>query len=121
MTSMFRIAAIAAAAVSLTACASMITGGPLVREGVPTGEITVHNSRGGGGDLDAVLISDCGASTYGLNRLPKDTAIGDGGYYTWTVSQGCWDVMSGAFDGYEDIDRIHVTAGQTTHVHADRD
>lgn len=93
----------------LAACASMITGGPLIREGEPTGIIEVVN--GSARNVDVVLISACSASTYGLNRLPSGTAIAPGRSYRFTVSAGCWDVGAGVV-GYGDaFQRMEVKAG----------
>jgi hypothetical protein len=91
----FGLAALAALAV--TGCASMVTGGPLIREGEPTGVIVVQN--GSGMMVDVVLISACNVSTYGLNRLPTGTGIAPGGSYQFTVSAGCWDVSAGSTSG----------------------
>jgi hypothetical protein len=91
----FGLAAVAALAV--TGCAGMITGGPLIREGEPTGVIVVQN--GSGMMVDVVLISACNVSTYGLNRLPSGQAIAPGGAYQFTVSAGCWDVSAGSISG----------------------
>lgn len=98
-----------ACAVSLSACASMITGGPLIRPGEPTGVIVVQN--GSSHNVDAVLISDCSASTYGLNRLPSGMSIPPGGSYTFTVSAGCWDVDAGSFTGGEARQRMQIAPG----------
>ncbi len=93
----------------LGACASMITGGPLIREGEPTGIIEVVN--GSSRNVDVVLISACSASTYGLNRLPDGAAIPPGRSYRFTVSAGCWDVGAGVI-GYGDaFQRMEVRAG----------
>ncbi|MEJ0058529.1 MAG: hypothetical protein WDM79_02555 [Terricaulis sp.] len=54
--------------VVVSACASLVTGGPLIRPGEPVGAIEVINRSAR--LVDVVLISDCSASTYGLNRLP---------------------------------------------------
>ena len=76
-------------------CASMITGGPLIRdENAPTGVIVVQN--GSSAPVNVVLISHCSASTYGLNRLPKNTEISTGRSYRFTVTAGCWDVSAGS-------------------------
>jgi hypothetical protein len=84
--------------VSLTGCASYIEGGPLLREGEPTGTLRLINDTGA--PISVVLISNCGHSTYGLNRLPKDTAIPNGGSYDFKVSAGCWDISAGAPTGH---------------------
>lgn len=93
----------------LAGCAGMITGGPLIREGEPTGIIEVVN--GSQRSVDVVLISACSASTYGLNRLPSGTAIPPGRSYRFTVSAGCWDVGAGVV-GYGDaFQRMDVRPG----------
>ncbi len=101
-----------AAALASAGCASLITGGPLIRPGEPTGGIEVVNASNVA--LTAVLISDCSASTYGLNRLPGGVAIPVGGSYTFTVSAGCWDVDAGAFAVGEARQRLQVGAGRVT-------
>ncbi len=107
--------ALAVAAVSLaaglTACSSdLVTGGPLLRPGEPTGVIQVVNRSQGA--INVVLISTCSASTYGLNRLPSGTAIARGESYTFTVSAGCWDVDAGSTSrGAEARQRLQVAPG----------
>lgn len=103
----------------LGGCASLITGGDLIRPGEPTGGLEIRNvSRGN--SIDVVLVSTCSASTYGLNRLPSGTRIPPGGSYTFTVSAGCWDVGAGEVlsqntwtEGYA---RVTVSPGRTTTV-----
>lgn len=105
MKTMLRIAAVGALIATLTAtsgCASLITGGDLIRPGEPTGTIRVTNVSSGA--INVVLISDCNASTYGLNRLPSGMAIPRGGSYDFTVSAGCWDASAGIV-GYGDARR----------------
>ena len=109
--------AFAGVAVLVTAsCASdLVTGGPLIREGEPTGAIEVAN--GSGGSINVVLVSDCGASTYGLNRLPGDASIPAGGSYRFTVSAGCWDVSAGSTGAMvEGRQRLSVSPSQITRV-----
>ena len=84
-------------AAALAGCASMVTGGPLVRPGEPAGTIRVSNASPY--LVDVVLISACSASTYGLNRLPDGSAIAPGRSYDFTVSAGCWDVGAGSVSG----------------------
>lgn len=94
----------------LGGCASLITGGELIRPGEPTGAIRVNNV--GRGVINVVLISDCNASTYGLNRLPSGSAIPSGRSYDFTVSAGCWDVAVGRV-GYGDVrERMTVYPGR---------
>lgn len=98
----------ALAAIGLAGCESLITGGELLRPGEPTGVIEVVNDTGM--SVDAVLISDCNASTYGLNRLPGGVSIPPGGSYTFTVSAGCWDVDAGVIGYGEARQRMQVRA-----------
>ncbi len=93
----------------LGGCASMITGGPLIREGEPTGIIEVVN--GSSRNVDVVLISACSASTYGLNRLPDGAAISPGRSYRFTVSAGCWDVGAGVIGFGDAYQRMNVSPG----------
>ncbi|MCH8490413.1 MAG: hypothetical protein LAT81_10870 [Oceanicaulis sp.] len=86
-----------ALAVTLVAgCESMITGGPLIRPGEPTGVIEVVNNSGL--TINSVAISNCSASTYGLNRLPNGVVIPHGRSYSFPVSAGCWDVLAGVYN-----------------------
>jgi hypothetical protein len=96
----------------LTGCAGMLTGGPLIRPGEPTGGIAVVNQTRQ--PLGVVLISDCNASTYGLNRLPDGVSIPSGRSYTFQVSAGCWDVDAGAIGVGEARQRLSVAAGRVT-------
>jgi len=101
MKTLLRAAAVAAL-VATGGCASLITGGELIRPGEPTGTIRITNVSHG--PINVVLISDCSASTYGLNRLPSGMAIPQGRSYDFTVSAGCWDVAAGIV-GYGDARR----------------
>lgn len=98
----------------LAACSgdAWITGGELVEPGTATGTIEVVNATND--QLHAVLISNCNANTYGLNRLPEGMAIPAGGRYQWTVSAGCWDVDAGTFYKGEARQRMTVAAGGIT-------
>jgi len=100
-----------AALVVLAGCASLITGGPLIRPGEPTGVIRVSNASPY--MVDVVLISACSASTYGLNRLPDGYGIPPGRSYDFQVSAGCWDVGAGSVSGggQEAYQRMQVQAG----------
>ncbi len=112
MMNIMRGAALAVGIVLLAACESLVTGGPLIREGEPTGVIQVANA--GQTTVTVVLISSCDASTYGLNRLPEGVSIAPGRYYEFTVSAGCWDVMAGygMSNGYaQATERMEVPAG----------
>ena len=97
-----------AATALLAACSSLITGGELIRPGEPTGTIEVVND--GSNVIDVVLISECNASTYGLNRLPEGAAIPPGSSYSFTVSAGCWDVDAGSIGVGEARERMTVDA-----------
>lgn len=109
----FRCAVALVAVVALGGCGSdLVTGGPLVRPGEPLAAIRVINATGD--QLHAVLISDCSASTYGLNRLPSGMAIPAGGAYDFTVSAGCWDVAGGTFGVGDARGRLRVGPGQTS-------
>jgi len=68
LTKTLKVMLIAAAVTLVAGCESMITGGPLIRPGEPTGVIELVNNSGR--TINAVAISSCSASTYGLNRLP---------------------------------------------------
>jgi len=111
MRNAFRFEFAALAVLVAASCASMITGGPLVRPGEPTGIIRVSNASGY--MVDVVLISACNVSTYGLNRLPSGTGIPPGRSYDFTVSAGCWDVGAGSVSGggQEAYQRMQVRAG----------
>jgi hypothetical protein len=110
-------AAVALSFVALSGCASLITGGELIRPGEPTGGLEIRNvSRTN--SIGVVLVSDCSASTYGLNRLPSGHSIPPGGSYTFTLSAGCWDVGAGEVlsqntwtEGYA---KVTVVPGRTT-------
>lgn len=111
MTSKMKRVGAISALLALTGCADLVTGGPLIRPGEPLAAIEVINLTGY--RLDAVLISACEASTYGLNRLPSGASIPYRGSYTFTVSAGCWDVASGAIGVGDARGRIRVGPGQT--------
>ena len=83
----------AASLVALAACSSLITGGELIRPGEPTAVIEVVNDTSN--DIHAVLISECNASTYGLNRMAQGEVISPGNSRQFTISAGCWDVDAG--------------------------
>lgn len=96
----------------LAACSSLITGGDLIRPGEATGTIEVINNTGG--VLDVVLISECNASTYGLDRMGDSEVIPSGASRAFTVSAGCWDVDAGAFGVGEARQRMTVAPGGIT-------
>lgn len=109
-------AAMLMALLGVSACASLVTGGPLIREGEPTGVIRVEN--GSSQIITVILISDCSASTYGLNRLPEGVTVPRGRYYDFTVSAGCWDVKAGWGISQSEYaaatERMHIPAGGGT-------
>lgn len=109
MKTVLKSALVLAGALALSGCGDLVTGGPLIRPGEPLGAIRVVNATGG--QLHAVLISTCSASTYGLNRLPSGMAIPAGGSYDFTVSSGCWDVAAGTFAVGDARGRIQVNPG----------
>lgn len=96
----------------LSGCSSLITGGDLIRPGEATGTIQVVNNTGG--NLDVVLISECDASTYGLDRMGDTEVIPPGSTRDFTVSAGCWDVDAGAFGVGEARQRMTVAPGGIT-------
>lgn len=108
----FRLAVAASFSALLSGCAGMITGGPLIRPGEPTGVIAVINRTSH--PIGVVAISDCKASTYGFNRLPDGVSIPSGRSYQFQVSAGCWDVDAGAFGVGEARQRLTVSAGRVT-------
>ncbi len=112
MNRMMAVAAAGAVALGLTGCESLITGGDLVREGLPTVRFIFENTSPQ--PIDTILISTCEASSYGLDRLPEGVVVGRGQSYEWTISAGCYDVMAGAVGvGSTSGKRINVPAGRT--------
>ena len=96
-----------------SACASLITGGDLVREGEPAARFVFEN-RSDGQAFDTILISTCDASSYGLDRLPDGVTVMPGQSYSWDVSAGCYDVMAGNVgDGSTPGEQINIPAGRT--------
>lgn len=77
--------------VALASCG--ITGGQLIREGEPVGTLIVQNKSTQ--TLTQILISECGAMSYGLNRMSDGEVVEPGWERSFTVSQGCYDVMAG--------------------------
>jgi hypothetical protein len=112
MSILFKGATALACLAVLSACSSLITGGDLIRPGEATGIIEVVNNTSD--PLHAVLISECNASTYGLNRLPENTVIPSGGSFQFTVSAGCWDVDGGTLGVGEARQRMTVAGGGIT-------
>ena len=106
-------AAAALAALTLSAC-DTLTGGPLVRPGTATGTLTVVNATYG--NLDAVVMNDCSAMSYGFNRLEMGDYIPQGGERSFTVSAGCWDVGGGELAGVEGYKRVTIAAGGITRL-----
>lgn len=99
------------AAAALAGCASLVTGGDLVREGEPPGTLVFENTSSQ--PIDTILISTCSAASYGLDRLPNGVTVYPGQSYEWTVSGGCYDVMAGAVGvGSTSGERITVPAGR---------
>lgn len=102
------VAAIAMAG-SIGGCASLITGGDLIRPGEPTGAIRINNTSRG--PINVVLISSCSTMTYGLNRLPSGTAIPAGRSYDFRVSAGCWAVAAGRIGAGDARTELNVRPG----------
>ena len=109
MNAIARLTVVVSAAALLSGCANMLTGGPLIRPGEPTGVISVINQTRQ--SIGVVLISSCDASTYGLNRLPDGASIPQGRSYQFQVSAGCWDVDAGAIGVGEARQRMTVSSG----------
>jgi len=86
MLKFIRAAAAVLAVAAVTGCAGMITGGPLIRPGEPTGAVRVSN--GSRYMVDVVLISACNVSTYGLNRLASGAGIPPGRSYVLRFPRG---------------------------------
>lgn len=112
MHTIFRAAVVVTFAGLLTGCASLITGGPLIRPGEPVGAIAVINRTSH--PIGVVAISACSAASYGLNRLPDGVSIPSGRSYQFQVSAGCWDVDAGAFGVGEARQGLTVSAGRVT-------
>lgn len=114
MNSVVRGSAAAFVLTALAGCSgdAWITGGELIRPGEPTGTITVINNTSR--YIDVILISECNASTYGLDRLPENVSLATGQSYSFTVSAGCWDVDAGSIGYGEARQRMTVAAGGIT-------
>jgi len=103
----------------LGGCASLITGGELIRPGEPTGGLQIRNVWRTN-PIDVVLVSSYSACTFGLNCLPSGQSILPGGSYTFTVSAVCRDIGASEVlsqntrtGGYA---KVRVTLGRTTTV-----
>lgn len=104
---------------AMSGCASLITGGDLIRPGEPMARLVFENTSNGQ-VIDTILISTCDASSYGLDRLPDGVAVNPGQSYTWDLSSGCYDVMAGRVgQGSTPGQRINIPAGQTFHLEFD--
>lgn len=117
---MRRMTILAATAGALLLSGCGITGGQLIKEGVPTGTIVVTNNSNI--TFTAITISDCNAMSHGFNRMPGNGRLPPGSSQSWKVSQGCYDVMVGgngwvAGDGSYGYDhgtqKVQVIAGRT--------
>jgi hypothetical protein len=99
-------------------CAGLM-GGELVRQGTATGTLRVIN--GSGTTVTQVLISQCDASSYGLNRMPSGMVLQSGASWDVTVSSGCYDLMVGygTATGYAAArQKVNVSAGRVTSFRA---
>ena len=105
-------AALIVSAFGLGGCMDLVTGGPLVTPGTPTGTILFVNETSR--TFDVILASACGVGSYGLNRLPDDTVVPAGQTYALTVSAGCWDVGAGTIGVGDAMQRLNVMPGGTT-------
>jgi hypothetical protein len=102
----------------LAGCAGLL-GGELLREGVPSGTLRIIN--GSGTTVTQVLISQCDASSYGLNRMPSGMVLRPGAAWDVTVSIGCYDLMIGygTATGYAAArQKVRVDAGRVTSFQA---
>lgn len=105
----------ALACLGVVSACSVVTGGPLVRPGEPTGVLEIAN--GSSHTLTVILIADCSGMSYGLNRLPSGSTIPPGRSYRFTTSAGCWDVSAGLAYGttiYETRFTTQVRPGRLT-------
>lgn len=116
---MKRFFAVGGAALCLAALAGCdtLTGGALVRPGEPTGTLIIYNNTYG--DLDAVVISECDAMSYGFNRLADGAYIAPGAEASFTLSAGCWDVGGGEWGGGEAYQRLTISAGGVVRLSID--
>ncbi|OJU84929.1 MAG: hypothetical protein BGO06_10260 [Shinella sp. 65-6] len=103
-------------ATALAGC-DTVTGGPLTRPGEPTGTLLIRNNTSG--RLDAVVIADCTALSYGFNRLSKGSYIARGEEVRFTLSAGCWDVGSGKIGGGEGYKRLMIQPGGLVYLSLD--
>lgn len=102
-------AALVLSALGLSGCMDLVTGGPLVTPGTPTGTIQFVNETSR--SFDVILISGCDVGSYGLNRLPDDVVVPSGQTYSFTVSAGCWDVGAGTIGVGDAMQRLSVVPG----------
>ena len=90
-----------------TGCSGFLTGGPLIMDpNLPTGQIVINNQSGR--SIVGVSISNCRASTYGLNRMEQGEVIPHGRQRSFTVSIGCWDVYVHGSDNSSQRQRMEV-------------
>lgn len=101
---------IAAAFAVLAGCSTTgSTGTNLATANGATGTIRIINDSGN--YIDALLISDCDAFTYGTNNLlGPSNGIPDGGYRDFEVPAGCWDVAVGAVGVGDVRQRMNIGA-----------
>ena len=103
-----RIPTVLAAALLAASC-NTIDGGPLIRDGMPTGTIEIENQTSY--TFNAVNLSECDAMSHGFNRLSSGQSIPPGGVMSWTVTAGCWDIGAGAIGVGDSFNKMQVAPG----------
>lgn len=101
-------------ATPLAGCSDTFVGGPLIQPGKATGMLIVVNATQS--QLDTVLLNDCNAMSYGLNRLADGEHISPGYSRSFILSAGCWAVGTGTFGGGEAFKDVDVAPGGTTRL-----
>lgn len=89
-------------------------GGPLTQPGQANGTLIVVNATDS--QLDTVLLNDCNAMSYGLNRLENGDHISPGRARSFVLTAGCWAVGTGTFGVGEAFKDVTVTPGGITRL-----